>query len=223
MNHSPLVKRYPYLLSLGIHALLLLILAFLSINVKQQTQWHQIDWYMDTEEEVISAGTKAASENIPDDTAAKDEPRTASSTEQNQQVIAIESPLLETPKISDQVIEPEVSRDPVLTEALSATLRNPDSGQANSGIFTVIEGGSDAFFIRESKPKIQPLEDDQVIVEFALKRDGTIDMNSVNVISYRRAAHWEALRAEMHNWRFGFTGAYDASKRYRIRCNFTLQ
>jgi hypothetical protein len=221
---APLAQKYPYLISVAIHALILLLFALLSLQVEPQVSWHHFDWLMDPAEDVVAS----AAATTGDFEATASEPATeapeASVSEQNPQVQAIESPLLESPSISNPGIQPSISRNPALTEALRSAQSNGEEGQNAAGYSsTLIEGGSDAFFIRESKPKIKPLEDDVVIVEFALTRDGRIAMNSVNVISYRRAAHWEALRDEMRNWRFGFTGAYDASKRYRIRCNFTLR
>lgn len=216
--------KYSYLISLGLHALILLIFALISLNVKTQAKWQQFDWIMDSKPIGADSPYPRASAGTPQATGEKARSTEAFSAQESQSFHDIESPLLEIPTETKTKIQTTPSRDSRFTQALSPA-QSTSTGEGNASGFSLslIDGGSDAYFIHETKPKISPLEDDVVIVEFSLTAEGRVRMNDLNVISYRRAAHWEALRQEMSSWRFGFTGAYKPEKRYRIRCNFKLR
>ncbi|MCB5270245.1 MAG: hypothetical protein LHW56_00210 [Candidatus Cloacimonetes bacterium] len=220
----PSQDKYAYLISLGLHALILVIFALISLNVKTQTKWQQFDWILESEPVGADSPYPSANAGTPQAAGEKATPAKAVSAEESQSFHDIESPLLEIPTETKTRIQTTPSRDSRLTQALSPT-QSTGGGEGNASGFSLslIDGGSDAYFIHETKPKITPLEDDVVIVEFSLSAEGRVKMNNLNVISYRRAAHWEALREEMRSWRFGFTGAYKPEKRYRIRCNFKLR
>ena len=221
----PTFDKYSYLISLGLHALLLLIFAIISFNVaKPQTKWHQFDWIIEPESEGVIGSYPNANEGMPESAGAMAKPAEVLPAQKSPALHDIESPLLESPAQTKPKIETAPLRESPFTQSQSTSAGTGTGVAGSSGLsMSLIEGGSDAYFIRETKPKITPLENDVVIVEFSLSADGRVQMNSLNVISYRRAAHWEALREEMHAWRFGFTGTYKPEKRYRIRCNFHLR
>lgn len=218
----PIREKYPYLISLVLHGLILLIFAIISLNVKPQAKWHQFDWILASEPKGASSFSQgnAAAQHSAGEIPVLSEPIPEA---ENQRPQDIESPVLESPAPAKTRIQTAPLRDKSLSQGLISA-GNSSSGEADAAgsSLSLIEGGSDAYFIHETRPRITPLENDVVIVEFSLAADGRVQMNSVNVISYRRAAHWEALQEEMRSWRFGFTGAYKPEKRYRIRCNFKL-
>ncbi|MCB5265029.1 MAG: hypothetical protein LHW41_02130 [Candidatus Cloacimonetes bacterium] len=220
----PTQDKYSYLISLGLHAVIILIFALISLKVKPQTKWQQFDWIMDSEPVGADSPFLRANAGAPKAAGEKATPAEAVPAQESHSLHDIESPLLEIPTETKTRIQTTPSRDSRFTQALSPA-QSTGSGEADgTGFsFSLIDGGSDAYFIHETKPKITPLEDDVVIVEFSLSAAGRVKMNDLNVISYRRAAHWDALKEEMRSWRFGFTGAYKPEKRYRIRCNFTLR
>lgn len=220
----PIRDKYPFLISLGLHGLILLIFALISLNVKPETRWHQFEWLVASEPKAAASPFPSSNEGAPQAAARASKPAKAVSGQESHSFHDIESPLLESPT----QVKPKIQTTPVRESPLSPALNsaaNTAAGDAGTAGFSysMLDGGSDAYFIRETKPKITPLEDDVVIVEFSLSANGRVNMNSLNVISYRRAAHWEALRKEMGSWIFGFTGAYKPEQLYRIRCNFTLR
>ncbi|MCB5252566.1 MAG: hypothetical protein RBR69_00235 [Candidatus Cloacimonadaceae bacterium] len=218
----PLYEKYPYLISLALHALILLIFAIISLNVKPQAKWQQFEWISASEPTMAASSlAKADAAHSASETSVSSE---GSQELESHQLHDIESPAIASPAPAKTRIKTAPLRETSLGQTLNPSVNgSTGAAEAAGSSLSLIEGGSDAYFIHETKPRITPLEDDVVIVEFALSSDGRVKMNSVNVISYRRAAHWEALREEMHSWRFGFTGAYKAEKRYRIRCNFKLR
>lgn len=233
MKHflAPVLQRYPYLISVGIHVVILLLFMLISLNTEANQQWHEFDWILEQREEppitepMQSSLPRAneessASMEIPEDTGVSEETELV----QNPVVSPIESPLLEVPNQDTGAAVTSIERNPSLTEALSSAGVDATNPLGTGGYSsTLIEGGSDAYFLHETRPNIKPLMDDTVIVEFRLLSSGRVDMSSLSVVSYRRAEHWEALRVAMRDWRFGFTGPYNSEKRYRIRCNFTLR
>ncbi len=233
---DPAAKKQSYLISIGLHLVLVLIFMLITLRMEPQRRWHDFEWILSPAEpdlmaETIStAGTMPseipATVAAPSDNLVNDLSSSAQQVSEtvNPSVPHIESPLLESPADTKPGITTDITRDPRLTQALSnAGEDGPGLSVSGSYSSSLIEGGSDAYFLRETKPRINPLMDDVVTVEFALNRNGTVDMSSLNVLNYKRAEHWEALRLAMREWRFGFTGPYNSSKRYRIRCNFTLK
>lgn len=228
---APILSKYSYLISIGIHAIILLLFMFISLRIDEQQKWHEIDLIFEQQKEPLFTEPNqssspsileenSASKDITESTVIHEE----SEVVQNPLVSPIDSPLLELPDEGNRVPITSIERNPSLTEALtSAIAKNDNPLEAGGYSSALVEGGSDAYFLHETKPNIKPLMDDTVIVEFKLLSNGRVDMSSISVVSYRRAEHWETLRKAMKDWRFGFTGPYNPEKRYRIRCNFTLK
>lgn len=213
-------NKYSYLISLVLHGLIVLIFALISLNVKPQSKWQQFDWILDSDHQGNIGSFPKANEEAAQATGEMSKPATALPTKESHSSNDIESPILEGPTQT----KPKIQTAPLRESSLNQTpgFTNGTGGDETNSL-SLLEGGSDAYFIRKSSPRIIPLEDDIVTVEFSLSADGRVDMNSLNVIKYRRSAHWEALREEMRSWRFGFTGAFKPEKRYRIQCNFKLR
>ena len=226
----PILEKYPYLISVLVHGLILLLFMLISLNPEVSKQWHQFDWIIEQREEPpftepihasVPTGVETPASAIEREESGQKEESIA---EENPKVAPIESPLFELPQSQATAPITNIERNPSLTEALSSAGVDTSEAFGTGGYSSsLIEGGSDAYFLHETKPWVTPLMDDVVIVEFKLGRDGRVDMNSLSVISYRKAEHWEALRIAMRDWRFGFTGPYNPAKKYRIRCNFTLR
>jgi hypothetical protein len=214
----PIWRKNPYLISLGLHGLLLLIFALVSFNVKPPTQWHQFDLMLDPPPKGAPSSAAGASSGKPK-AATKIAKPAESVPELAHSLQDIESPLLDSPVQTKPKIETKPRRETPLSPAANTVGNTGAAGFS----FSLIEGDSDAYFIYETKPQIRPLENDVVVVEFSLSADGRIKMNDLKVERYNSGAHWEALQQEMRSWRFGFTGAYNPEKRYRIRCDFRLR
>jgi hypothetical protein len=208
----------PYIVSTAIHLVLLVLLALWTVSTENQQRWYRFDWLSEADLGTVDGAARAG------------DPAASPSTEQSLGPEA-DAPVLEAPQIEQPVWENTDIRnsiaDPVaVKDKLASSLREAGSTQGiPSGSYSsnLLEGGGDAFFIRETAPQITPLMDDSVVVEFSLNRNGTVAMNSLKVISYRKAEHWRALREAMRGWRFGFTGAYVPGNIYRISCNFKLR
>ena len=84
------------------------------------------------------------------------------------------------------------------------------------------EGGGEAYIISQTKPQINPTEEGEVYLEFKLTPKGTVDMSSVNILSYTSATYAEAVRKVMPSWKFGFKGTYNPKQLYRLRCRFVI-
>lgn len=215
MKPAPFYK--PYLISASLHLLLLLVLALWTVSVRDNSRWYQFEWLSEADLGRLEAAGRPGEPLAEPSTDAL--PRATEETTTDAAPV-IEQPVWDSPDSSTPIANPAAS-----TANISSSLRESalplGSGSARYSS-SLLEGGGDAYFIREVPPNINPLIDDTVIVEFTLSRDGRVNMSSVSVISYRRAEHFRALREAMREWRFGFTGAYEPSKVYRIRCNFSL-
>jgi hypothetical protein len=84
------------------------------------------------------------------------------------------------------------------------------------------EGGGEAYIISQTKPQINPTEEGEVYLEFKLTPKGTVDLGSVNILSYTSATYAEAVRKVMPLWKFGFKGNYNPKQLYRLRCRFVI-
>jgi hypothetical protein len=211
-------KAYsPYLISGFIHLLLLLLLGFLYINIDTRQRWHQFEWITEMEPGVVGKAFPQA--EFGEDSTKPSDPTASEEVEPTTPLI--ENPHWENTEQQNVIIDPStISRDNISALKDDGRVGNGESLAYSSSL---IEGGADVFFIRETIPSITPLMDDSVVVEFSINRDGTVDMNSIKVISYRKAEHWYSLYEAMRSWRFGFTGAYNPRKLYQIRCNFRLK
>jgi hypothetical protein len=207
----------PYLISTLLHLLILFLLALWNIRIENPQRWYQFEW--------LSEANLGAMPGTQENELSSDE----APVQEDSATPAM--PQIETPILQSPLWEATESRAPIadageINQKLSRRLQDaaPVAGQNSAGYSSqLLEGGGDAYFIKETSPDITPLMDDSVIVEFRLSRDGSVIMNDLKVISYRRAEHWHALREAMKAWRFGFNKAYDPSRLYRIRCNFVLE
>lgn len=217
-----------YALSGMIHAVILILLALLTLRPEIAKRWHEIEWEIPPTTIDQEPGRSAPLTNP--------EPMQAPSTATPSQVVpenatvnpevkAIPSPVIQTP-VLEQPDEANSSVRITRNRNVSDALRNvlpsgPTSGGGDTGFSAALESGSgDAYIISQSIPKISPVVDDEVVVRFRLSEGGTVIMTSLEVISYRQAVHVEALRKEMPSWRFGFRGQYDPQRLYSLRCKF---
>lgn len=216
MKRIPLNK--PYMISLIIHLSLLLLLSLWKIIVEDPQKWYEFEW-LSRESYIGSVAPAAAGKDTAEDAIA-DIPQTDTESSVSSEDF-IEQPSWDS--TDNNVPNPNTN---VIRSDLSTTIHDsglPRGGSSSGLSLDLTQGGGDAYFIRESLPDISPLMDDTVVVEFSLNRDGSVRMNSVKVISYRRAEHWRALRDAMRSWRFGFTGGYNPNNVYRISCRFTIK
>lgn len=217
-----------YALSIAIHLLVLLILALLYSQPAKTIHWHQFEW-SSPEQAVLPSEISLQEESggsQQDEIAAKPV-KGISAPALNPQVEAISSPLIESPVIVENaqpVVAPAGSERGENSGALSGVGESSEGGRPGSGYnASLVSGAAEAYIIRQTVPKISPIMDDEILIDFRLSESGKVQMNSVQVQTYKAAAHWDAIRKEMPNWRFGFKGVYKAERVYRIRVVFSVK
>jgi hypothetical protein len=220
-------SRSSLAISLALHLLLLFILGLLHLSPLEIPRWHEFEWLSpDPPEQAIPAEQSLMGSDAPAADIAASHPVEAASAPLNPAVKPITSPLIETPVLGDQSAEHSA---PVQIDhaAISGALHNVGNvadatGTAYGYNASLVSGSSEAYIIRQSPPKINPMMDDEVLIEFRLSESGRVLMNTVSVLSYKQSAHWEAIRTEMPSWRFGFKSRYNADRLYRIRVVFRV-
>lgn len=220
-------SRSSIAISLALHLLVLFILGLLYLRPLEIPRWHEFEWLSpDNPEERIPAEQSVAGSDAPAAPLAPSRPTEAVSALINPAAKPITSPLIETPVMGDHSDEHST---PVQIDhsAISGALHNVGNvadatGTAYGYNASLVSGSSEAYIIRQNPPKINPLMDDEVLIEFRLSESGRVLMNTVSVLSYKQSAHWEAIRAEMPAWRFGFKNRYNAERTYRIRVVFRV-
>lgn len=215
--HSALV------ISLALHLFILLILAFIYYTPVMQKIWHEFDWLSPDISEIAPPEPQGITESA----AGIPKPAEKVHTTQESEVIRpIQSPLIESPVISDAPAQSGWYEEISHTQGsakLSAVGDIPsNSGGASPYNAALVSGAAEAYIIRQNPPKISPLSDDEVLIDFQLSESGRVLMNTVNVLSYKESAHWEAIRKVMPSWRFGFKGQYNSQRVYRIRIVFRV-
>ena len=218
--------RLSYAISIGTHLLILLILAFIYYRVPQAKSWHEFEWlsppdFVQELDKQERQGFAEAAPSIPSSGAQ------ALSPQHSQQPKPGVSNLIESPVIDHTSSQPgafEELKRGTGSDAFAAVgdhLANP--GHASGYNASLVSGAAEAYIIRQNPPKISPLSDDEVLIDFKLSESGRVLMNSVNVLAYKESAHWEAIRREMPSWRFGFKGQYHQDRIYRIRVVFRVR
>lgn len=220
MNKDTMLKllRHPFSYSVSLHILLMLIFALWQLNIEPKKSWHSFEWFTQTtlfdqinpDKSLLSGSDMKhgllTAEELLEQISAREE--------------ASASSIIEMPMFSQ---DSTAAND---MDFLADDFRLGMDGINNMGQgerTLQLQGKTDAFFIREIVPTITPLMDDNVVVEFRLDREGKVLMSSINVVSYRKAEHYQSLRKAMEDWKFGFTGKYDPQQTYRIRCKFTVR
>lgn len=205
--------------SVMLHLILFVILAFWQINIAPKKAWHSFELFRHPTDYAQAMSQKPSSATEDGDTQSAAQNQANPTHTEEHFATSHESSLLEMPDLTDY--DADATTPPGFESEL---WRDANSGATSSltSRISLLEGSGRAYFLREKLPAITPLMDDNVVLEFRLKSDGRVDMSSIKVISYRKAEHFQSLRKAMEEWRFGFTGRYDATKTYRIRCRFTL-
>lgn len=224
-NQYPLkLKDNPYLQSALLHLILLLIMALVHFSIQPKQSWYQFDWLSEKSEieDVLATISEAPYDSYEEENISISDDNFEESLPEAMDISPGESEIAE--KLSE---EPKQEEKTQLSGTM-AKLLNPKSsaGSAVRGTqgfqTSFLQGDSEAYFTHSKTPDVKPLMDDSVVVEFKLNANGKVNMSTVNVISYRKAEHWQALRKAMEAWKFGFKGAYNPNQIYRIKCNFSL-
>ncbi|MDD3535112.1 MAG: hypothetical protein PHC50_03080 [Candidatus Cloacimonetes bacterium] len=221
-------RKSAYAISIAIHILILSILAFLYYQPAKTLHWHQFEW-MSTEapEPPAQISAQEASGGDAQSEQAIKPLQGSSKARSNPQVAALSSPLIESPVIdtpSSYAIAPPGTKRGEYNGALSALGDLAQGGRPGSGYnASLVSGAAEAYIISQTAPTINPIMDDEILIDFQLSESGRVQMNSVQVQSYKAAVHWDAIRKEMPNWRFGFKGVYKAERVYRIRVVFRVK
>ncbi|MCK9309547.1 MAG: hypothetical protein PHH43_05855 [Candidatus Cloacimonetes bacterium] len=219
-----------YVLSLIGHLLLLLILAIFVIKPTLPTKWHSFEWELpDTPKLSATVASKGAIPGpitpIAEKQSVNQEEAVAQSsppTEVKQQPRVLESPVIDASNSSATTNPPSIRTSRNRTSDALRSLGNTlPSG--NFGFSSNLEqGDGDAYIIAQPKPVIVPDIDGEVFLEFKLNNKGGVDANSLIVLSYNSASYVEAVKKVLPQWRFGFRGAYNPDRKYRIRCKFII-
>ncbi|HQQ67550.1 MAG TPA: hypothetical protein PLX77_01855 [Candidatus Cloacimonadota bacterium] len=210
-------------LSVALHLLILLILAFFYTNPQEQTIWHEFEWFSDEFSDVALRAEISQEEEQNPAQARGGQQQKASMATENPEAKTTPSTLIEAPVIDYS----EISNTPgnaidIPHTAHSVPGVNSASESGSSYNSSLVSGSAEAYIIRQSPPRISALMDDEVLFDFRLSESGRVIMSSVSVISYRQSAHWEAIRREMPSWRFGFKGRYNSERVYRMRVVFKV-
>jgi TonB family protein len=217
-----------YLLSIVVHAVLLLIMALLAIHPAIQVKWHSFEWSQEQPQKLeIPASSKGDTQRSASQEIKAVAPVAAVSQSIEQPITKGETnSVLEQPKIADtSIIEPNRSASRVVRNLGKNALRSigenlPGGDYGFSG--SLEQGGGEAYIISQPKPAIIPSEEGEVYLEFKLDQAGRVDMSSVNIISYSTASYADAVQKALRSWKFGFKGRYEPNRIYRIRCKFVI-
>ncbi len=220
MNKDQVLRllKHPVSYSVSLHVLFMIVFALWQLNVEPKKSWHSFEWFTQTTlfEPISPDKAHLTGSDVKHGLLTADE-------------------LLEQISAREEASSSNIIEMPMFSQDSTATndmdFLQDDLRLGIDGINSIgygeralqLQGKSDAFFIREIVPAITPLMDDNVVVEFRLDREGKVLMSSINVVSYRRAEHYQSLRKAMEDWKFGFTGKYDPEQVYRIRCKFTVR
>lgn len=217
--------RNGYAVSFILHGLLCLLCALLFIKPMLPAKWHSFEWELpepDPSPEAAAAmgvSSAPASEETPVVSASSDIVSPAQQTQP--EPVRIDNPVIETPATPSSSARrtkiPNTRRGSGLRD-LSSNLPGGDYGFSAN----LEQGSGEAYIISQPKPQIVPNEEGEVYLEFRLTPRGDVDMNSVVVLSFSNAKYQEAVQKAMRSWRFGFRGAYNSERKYRIRCNFVI-
>lgn len=215
-----------YAISIALHLILLLLLSLIFYRPTKLPNWHEFEWFTDaTKEEMLPAALQNIGSNTPNTDAATHSGQPVAA-KPNAAVKPITSPMIETPVLGE-ADGASSAVAPTDNSALVGHLQNlgeavTSSGNAYGYNASLVSGSSEAFIIKQNPPKIRPIMDDEVQIEFRLSESGRVLMNTVSVLTYKQSLHWEAIRAEMPAWRFGFKAKYNADRIYRIRVVFRV-
>lgn len=228
MNITPVrLIRNAYIQSLLIHAVLIIILALMIIKPKLPQHWHVFEWEFNGN---LEAGKEQSSKgvipNSPSEVADIASTITSAGDLQTSEPAIvtsnpriIESPVIEAPSTSFSENN-TTNRKRNASSLLSIGNTIPGG---NSGFSADMEmGNGEAYIIQQAKPNIVPTMDGEVLLEFKLNNRGSVDINSVKIISFSSTTYVEAVKKVLPQWQFGFKGAYQADKLYRIRCRFVV-
>ncbi|HOH59556.1 MAG TPA: hypothetical protein PLI73_01470 [Candidatus Cloacimonadota bacterium] len=210
-------------ISVVLHLLILLILAFFYANPQEQTIWHEFEWFSD-DLSVADLPAEISREEEENQAQAREgEQQRAPMATENTEAPATPSTLIEAPVIDDNELHnhPGNAIDiPHTAYTVPGVNSATDSGSSYNS--SLVSGSAEAYIIRQNPPRISAIMDDEVLFDFKLAESGKVIMSSVSVISYRQSAHWEAIRREMPSWRFGFKGRYNSERVYRMRVVFKV-
>jgi hypothetical protein len=225
---SKLIKN-GYLISSLIHLLIILILALIILNPKLPERWHSFEWETPSDNAVSNVqSSQGIVPNAPREVADIPSPLVTPGEVQNTvpTVVSptprlIDSPLLEAPAVSTSTSDINTQNRRRAATSLRSMGNTVPGG--NSGFSADLEMGSgDAYIIQQPKPMIVPNIDGEVLLEFKLTNRGSVDISSVKVISFSTAGYVEAVQRVLPQWQFGFRGAYQPDKLYRVRCRFVV-
>jgi len=216
-----------YTLSALAHIILLVLLALLMIKPFVSSQWHSFEWVLEdenpSEEAASTKGVLGKAEISPLVNIANQASEEGSVSPSASSVPSELAPIIEQPKPinSNSSSKEQVKAIRRTSSALRSVGENLPTG--NMGFSSSMEqGGGEAYIVSQSKPQIVPNEEGEVYLEFKLTPTGNVDYNSINVITYSSAAYVESVRRAMRTWKFGFRGAYNPDRLYRIRCKFVI-
>jgi len=230
-----IIKLHPklkngYVLSFIGHLLLLLLLALLVIKPTFPTKWHSFEWELQDTPKLSSTLASTGISPVPTTSIAEKQsviqeeplPQSPPPVAVKQQARILESPVIDTPNNSTianpQTIRTSRTRTSDALRSLGNTLPSGNFGFSSN----LEQGDGNAYIITQPKPVIIPDVDGEVYLEFKLNQKGGVEMKSLIVITYSSASYVEAVKKVLPEWRFGFRGAYNPERKYRIKCNFVV-
>ncbi|MDZ4121580.1 MAG: hypothetical protein U1C33_04125 [Candidatus Cloacimonadaceae bacterium] len=233
MNVVILLKN-PIVLSGLIHAILLLILALVTLHPTEPIRWHSFDWEQNYTTEI----PEKRGDRLPD-TSGNTRPDTSPEqvgqipipsqdhfAEETSSPVAIANPiearseLIETPSFSKQVKTPASSSLPRDQRAVSYLRDVPygsktGKGSGNDGFGTDFDGEG-VNIVSRIAPNVEATIYGTVTMEFRLNSDGNVVSESITVRSYTASEYIRASVNALEKWKFSFVGRYDRNRIYRI-------
>lgn len=220
-----------YTISLILHVIILLLMVLYTLTPLLPPRWHSFEW--ENNSQVIDNLTIANIVTKPGEPSIAQEPAqlqpqsgTISTQEEaisipQESISDNPSPVIAAPRINTNT-EGKVN---IPRNRGISNLRNvgiPNSS-GNIGFSSNLEDGNgEAYIISQPKPNLVPDAEGEVYLQFKLLQNGTVNMNSVTVLSYTSSVYVEAVKQVMPQWRFGFTKAFNSDRQYRIRCRFIV-
>jgi len=219
MKTNKLQSLDNYLISLLIHAALLLILALISYKQIPPMKDLIIDWITETTPQVIQEDFAPAG-------SARNLARSQTQATSNQPVE--ENPVVERISTDRQVarsIEPPTTRTTSTdntaptagtgSQYLSGVISNLSSGQSGNNGYLLEDDDGNITILKSVIPKPRISDYGRVKLQFRINQDGTVDAQSVIPVIIDDPIYTQESIKALKQWRFSVR-SYNREKNYRI-------
>lgn len=219
-----LTKKYPWLISLGIHIGILLMLSLISLTPKLPEVWHSFDW-----EQLYSVPVpRSQSDAAPNKEAVETGVRPRESTEPSKTLDAApsvthtpsegESELIEMPKfnpVNTSSQRPNVNK-PGLSNLQNLPVGDRDGIGSKPGGFGSDLEGDDLQILYRAIPTVEAKVYGVITMSFRISQEGRVLPETIRVISYTTSEYLQPSISALEKWRFNTIGRYHKERVYKI-------